>query len=141
MRNYQLLKEAKSKRRIKKKSRIKMFAKKTLNRQRKKIIIISLFFKFSVILSLFILFLFFKKGPDSTLNQSYLKSPKYLEYENEYSNTNSTCDILDPINLFKKRIDNGPIELCEGKKSKHICYQNGDNYYNDIYAHKKGNYL
>ena len=138
MRNYQLLKEAKSKRRIKKKSRIKMFAKKTLNRQRKKIIIISLFFKFSVILSLFILFLFFKKGPDSTLNQSYLKSPKYLEYENEYSNTNSTCDILDPINLFKKRIDNGPIELCEGKKSKHICYQNGDNYYNDIYAHKKG---
>jgi len=76
-----------------------------------------------------------------TLNQNYLKSSKKEnenEYLKEYSNNNSTCDNLDPINLFKKRIDNGPIELCEGNKSRHICYRTGNNYYNDIYAHKNG---
>jgi len=82
--------------------------------------------KLTVILSLFILLLFFMNDINSTLNQNYS------------TNTNLTCDVLDPINLLKKRIDNGPIELCTGKKSKHICYLNGNNSYNDIFPYKNG---
>ena len=92
-----------------------------------------------IILSLFIFL--FRNDTHSTLNQNYLKSSKKEnenEYLKEYSNTNSTCDNLDPINLFKKRIDNGPIELCESEKSKHICYRSDNNYYNDIYIYKGG---
>ena len=82
--------------------------------------------KLTIILSLFILLLFFRNDIDSTLNQNYS------------TNTNLTCDVLDPINLLKKRIDNGHIELCTGKKSKHICYLNGNNSYNDIFPYKNG---
>ena len=105
------------------------------------------FFKIAIFLffSLFILFLFIydeKPSNSNTNNNQNLKydkpskKSKYSEYE-KYSNNNSTCDILDPINLIKKRVDNGPIEICEGK-SKHICFINTNNYYNDIYAHKNG---
>ena len=110
------------------------------NKERKKKIILSRFSKL-IILSLFIFLLLFMNVTHFTLNQNYLKSSKKEnenEYLKEYSNNNSTCDNLDPINLFKKRIDNGPIELCEGNKSRHICYRTGNNYYNDIYAHKNG---
>ena len=48
------------------------------------------------------------------------------------------CEDIDPINLFKKRIDNGPIEICKGKNTKHICYANFNNFYNEIFAHKNG---
>ena len=64
---------------------------------------------------------------------------KYSKYEEEFRNKNSTCDGLDPINIFKLRIDKGPIEICSEGKSKHICYQNaGNNYYNEIFNHKNG---
>jgi hypothetical protein len=48
------------------------------------------------------------------------------------------CDEFDPINVFSKRINNGPINICIGKNTKHICYANINNYYNDIFAHKNG---
>ena len=48
------------------------------------------------------------------------------------------CSDIDPINLFKKRLDNGPIEICKSKTTKHICYGNFNNTFNDIYAHKNG---
>ena len=79
-------------------------------------------------------FLFIKKEKPLTKASTTLY---YSEYE-AYSKTNSTCDVLDPINLIKRRIDNGPIEMCEGKKSKHVCYQNVNNYYDEIYAHRSG---
>ena len=64
---------------------------------------------------------------------------KYSKYEEEFRNKNSTCDGLDPINIFKLRIDKGPIEICSEGKSKHVCYQNaGNNYYNEIFNHKNG---
>ena len=40
--------------------------------------------------------------------------------------------------MLEKRIKNGPINLCIGKNTKHICYSNFNNYYNDIFAHKNG---
>ena len=70
--------------------------------------------------------------PDLTNNS------KYSKYEQEFKNRNSTCDSFDPINLFKLRIDKGPIDICSRGKSKHICYQNINDYYNDIYSHKNG---
>ena len=95
------------------------------------------FYKILIILffSLILLsFLFIKKEKPLTKASTTLY---YSEYE-AYSKTNSTCDVLDPINLIKRRIDNGPIEICEGKKSKHVCYQNVNNYYDEIYAHRSG---
>ena len=68
-------------------------------------------------------------SPNILISQMYPK-------ENLIKNT--TCELLDPINLIKRRLDNGPIEMCEGKKSKHVCYQNVKNYYNDIFYMKNG---
>ena len=48
------------------------------------------------------------------------------------------CEEIDPINLFEKRIKNGPINICLEKNTKHICYANNNNYYNEIFAHKNG---
>ena len=69
------------------------------NKQKEKIILIILFFSF-ILLS----FLFIKKEKPLTKVSTTLN---YSEYE-AYSKTNSTCDVLDPINLIKRRIDNGP---------------------------------
>ena len=66
------------------------------------------------------------------------KNSKYSKYEEEFKDKNSICDQIDPIYLFKQRIDKGPIIICSGKKSKHICYQNINNHNNDIYAHRNG---
>ena len=130
----------KSKIENKKKSKKIKISKRFRNKEIKKKTMLSLFLKL-IIFSLFIFLLLLRNDTHSTLNQNYLKSSKKEnenEREKEYSNTNSTCDNLDPINLFKKRIDNGPIELCEGSKSKHICYRTGNNYYNDIYVYNNG---
>ena len=81
------------------------------------------------------MFLLKVKGIGSIFNSNI----KYSKYEEEFKNKNSTCDALDPINIFRLRIDNGPIEICSEGKSKHICYQNaGNNYYNEIFNHKNG---
>ena len=48
------------------------------------------------------------------------------------------CNNLDPINMFNIRIKNGLITICENRKSKHICYQNGNEYYNDILWYNNG---
>ena len=58
--------------------------------------------------------------------------------EEEFKGKNSICDEIDLIYLLKQRIDKGPIEICSGEKSKHICYQNINNHNNDIYARKNG---
>ena len=97
---------------------------------------------------LMFLFLFLKFGPheiekikgkekDVTFDLKS-KNIRYSEYEEEYKNKNSFCDEIDPIYLLKQRIDKGPIVICSGEKSKHICYQNVNNHNNDIYAHKNG---
>ena len=57
---------------------------------------------------------------------------------NEINRKIENCEEIDPINLFQKRINNGPINICIGKNTKHVCYANFNNYYNDIYAHKNG---
>ena len=98
-----------------------------------------LFISFFVFCSAFIIFGKFRKINNyEIVFAPYSNESKYLKYEEEFKNSNSVCDRYDPINLFKLRIDNGPIPICSGKKSKHICYQNIHNYYNDIYSHKQG---
>ena len=66
------------------------------------------------------------------------KNFKYIKYEEEFKNKNSECDTYDPIFLFKQRTDKSPIEICSNGTSKHICYQNINNHYNDIFGHKNG---
>ena len=61
----------------------------------------------------------------------------YAKYEKEF-NRSSTCDSLDPINIFNKRLKNDPIELCKEKNTNHICYINPQGYYNKIFANKGG---
>ena len=53
-------------------------------------------------------------------------------------NDNSICDKFDPIYLFNLRIKNGPKIICENGESKHICYQNNNGDYNDIFWHQNG---
>ena len=58
--------------------------------------------------------------------------------ENVRSNNNTYCDNLDPIKIFNKRLERKPIIICQNKKSNHICYQNSNNYYNNIFFFKNG---
>ena len=58
--------------------------------------------------------------------------------ENIRPNYNEYCDNLDPIKLFKLRLENGPITVCQYEKSKHICYQNNNDYYNNNLFLKNG---
>ena len=56
----------------------------------------------------------------------------------EKSEKESICDQLDPINIFKLRLKNKPVKICENRKTRHICYINHDGYYNDIFYHTNG---
>ena len=58
--------------------------------------------------------------------------------ENIRPNNNEYCDNLDPIKLFKPRLENSPITICQYEKSKHICYQNNNEYYNNNLFLKNG---
>ena len=68
------------------------------------------------------------KNENNKLNDIFQAQDKKIE----------NCEEIDPINLYEKRIKNGPINICLGKNTKHICYANINNYYNEIFAHKNG---
>ena len=70
-------------------------------------------------------------------NIKYDKHDKYKKYK-ERVNDNSTCSLLDPINVYNLRLKNEPVEICIGKNTKNICYINHQGYYNDIFAVKNG---
>ena len=55
-------------------------------------------------------------------------------------NENPKCDEYEPIHLLNLRINNGPKIICQNEKSKsrHICYQNDNGKYNDIFWHTNG---
>ena len=53
-------------------------------------------------------------------------------------NKNAYCNNLDPIKIFSIRLENKPITICQNKKSKHICYQNSNDYYNKIFYLRNG---
>jgi len=57
--------------------------------------------------------------------------------ENELE-INPNCTKLDPILIFNQRLNNGPITICDNEDSNHICYQNLNGYYNDIFYNKNG---
>ena len=54
--------------------------------------------------------------------------------EYETNHTKTACNNLDPINIFKQRLNEKYTTLCEGEISRHICYR--DN--NPIFAAKNG---
>ena len=101
-----------------------------------------LIFIFFLLLLAF-LFKFGKKEKNKENNNKIVinidKISRYLKYEEEFKNKNSFCDEVDPIFLYKQRTDRGPIIICSGEKSKHICYQNPyNNSYNNVFVHKNG---
>ena len=54
-------------------------------------------------------------------------------------NEKSACDKFDPIKVFNLRLKkNTTTIICKNKESNHICYQNNNNYYNDILFHPNG---
>ena len=55
----------------------------------------------------------------------------YEKYE-EILSGNPKCDLLDPINYFKQRIQEGKFEICNDKNTKHICYKNVNPYINRL---------
>jgi hypothetical protein len=90
--------------------------------------------KLILLLSLFIIYIF-------TLNKNYkiIRLNNFIKVkENKRPNNNDFCDNLDPIRLFKLRLENGPITICQNEKSKHICYKNNNSYYNKIFFEKDG---
>ena len=58
--------------------------------------------------------------------------------DNIRPNNNDYCDNIDPIKLFNLRLENGQITICQNEKSKHICYQNSNENYNNIFYEKNG---
>jgi hypothetical protein len=69
------------------------------------------------------------------VNKNSIDSKNIGENEQEI---NPNCIKLDPILIFSKRLDNGPITICDNGDSNHICYQNLNGYYNDIFYKKNG---
>jgi len=68
---------------------------------------------------------------------------KNNQIENNNSNENELeinpyCIKLDPILILNQRLNNGPKTICDNGDSNHICYQNLDGYYNDIFYNKNG---
>ena len=87
-----------------------------------------------------------KKG---TINNSSLKSDIEIinnkvdkksfiyKFKKEYKSPkeqNPSCTNLDPINMFKSRLNSPSKIICKNGKSQHICYQNK----NPIYAGANG---
>jgi len=71
-----------------------------------------------------------KNNKNETLpNKKENDGIEYIEPKDEYEK----CKDLDPINVFKNRLDRELI-LCKNKKSSHICYRND----NSELAVKKG---
>ena len=68
---------------------------------------------------------------------TYKPNKVYEKYERNFKG-NSTCDLLDSINIFNLRIKNGPIEICNDNYTNHICYINHEGYYNNIFRSKNG---
>ena len=66
------------------------------------------------------------------------KDQEIIVKNEDNPNEISKCDDLDPINIFKIRIKNGPNKICENNNSEHICYKNHEGYYNEIFFHING---
>ena len=90
---------------------------------------------------LFLLISFYLCGFNSSKKSFSLFNQNPNDFYSKYKkklDSNSTCDILDPIKMFEKRLKNTPIEICNEKNTKHICYTNMPGYYADIMEHKNG---
>jgi hypothetical protein len=79
------------------------------------------------------------------IKNNQLKNGKVNEHSMDDKNNivkeqeiNPKCIKLDPILIFSKRLDKGPITICDNGDSNHICYQNLNSYYNDIFFNKNG---
>ena len=46
--------------------------------------------------------------------------------EYETNHTKTACNNLDPINIFKQRLNEKYTTLCEGEISRHICYRDNN---------------
>ena len=110
--------------------------KKIKNKAQKNRVIFYISFKIIIIFtSLFIIIL----NLFQTNIKKNIKKNKFFEsYETQQKNGQTMCNNLDPINMFNIRIKNGPITICQNRKSKHICYQNGNEYDNDILWYNNG---
>ena len=71
--------------------------------------------------------------PEIIIKQELEKIYKSLEtYEQNFTKTE--CNNLDPINIFKERLNSNPSTVCENENSKHICYKDNNN----IFVAKNG---
>ena len=84
----------------------------------------------------FLLFIFLFIALSKNYKINILK--QFTSIKNIRPNDNKNCDYLDPIQLFNLRLEKGPITICQNEKSKHVCYQNDNGYYNKIFYEKNG---
>ena len=102
-----------------------------------RVLIIIIFLLMFILLSFCLFNLKSKKQKKTEYNNITNNTNKYAKYDKDFNN-NSTCDILDPINIFNIRIKNGPFIICNETNTKHICYKNPKGYFNDYFALKDG---
>ena len=75
---------------------------------------------------------FLDKNNNNAYTYSLYEKYKKIKFEN------TTCNILDPIKIFADRLKNTPIEICNEKNTKHICYTDKPGYYSNISLNKNG---
>ena len=139
------LKNVKAYKKVKMNKKYVISSLRTRGKYNNTLIFLVLFF-ILIFISIIIFYLFKLKGkkfipavkPSELRIISDKKPEKYRKYEVNENNNDSKCNSLDPINIFKIRLKNGPIEICNEKNTKHICYINHEGYYNDIFANKNG---
>ena len=120
----------KHKNRTKRKKIIQDYYEKDIKKQKTKMNNLTLlnFVKFIIIVGIISIFFF---------NYSSSNKRYYKKYEKGF-NGNSICHELDPIHIFETRLKNNPIEICDEKETKHICYINPKDHYNNTFRLKEG---
>ena len=143
-------KQKKSNHLLKTKSKINNLAKRNILKKAKKakeietalnlFILFKFFFLFLIILLLIYFCLFKSKSSLNNNSKIFDKKNTFYLYEKykKIETDNTTCNILDPIKIFETRLKNTPMEICNEKNTKHICYTNMKGYYSDILEHKNG---
>jgi hypothetical protein len=96
---------------------------------------ITIFLCYGLSISILVNIIFFSYIILFQKKSSNINENQYINIENE-KDINPNCTKLDTILVFSQRLNKGPKTICDNGNSNHICYQNLDGYYNDIFLIK-----
>ena len=120
-------------------SKNKFFPKKYIT-----LLLIAFILLIIIIIATFIKKLIIKSSNNINQTKLVLKNNIYLTFNENYNLTKEEneispfCNEFDPTYLFYLRMKNKEKTICDNGYSKHMCYQNDDFNYNQIFYHKNG---